>query len=168
MTVGISHALSIFVPVTAAAAYAATGIDPEGPMSEDKGEGTSRLDPSMGLQRELAWRNGRRLCDRRRRLSMYKEAIEQAIEIIKARQVRLEYEAILAGNTVTFDNIRNIARKLRDLRKLPRHRFHANKYGDFVAERSRIELRLVPTNDAGLLKALHTLANSGGGHANPP
>lgn len=46
--------------------------------------GTSRKPPSIDMQRKLAQRDGRRLGDRCRRLPMHEEAIEQAVEVIKA------------------------------------------------------------------------------------
>lgn len=98
---------------------------------------------------------------------MQEEAIEQPVEIIKAGQMGLEDEAIVAGNPMTLDNVRNFAGKVGDLLHFSRHRLDANEHGDFVTERTRIELRLVSTDDAGLFKALHTLADGGRGHADP-
>lgn len=98
------------------------------------------LSPIPLGQRQAARGHGRRLDDRCRRLPVCEEAIEQFVEAVQSRQMRLEDEAVFAGNAMTLAYLRQAPGKLHDLAELSRHRPDPDEHRDRQAERLGIEL----------------------------
>src|SRR4249920_2109297 len=70
------------------------------------------------LDGEKAWADGRRVDDRRRRLAVEDEAVEDPLEVLHRSEVELHEEAVLARDPVALDDLGDLARDLRDLVQL--------------------------------------------------
>src|SRR4051812_24854307 len=111
----------------------------------------------IGVERQTPSGDRRRLDDRRRRLAERREAVDELLEVPDVAHVRLEEEAVLAGDAVALDDLRRGLRDLGDLRELARRRPDADDRGQRVAEGARVDLGAVAGDDAVGLEALHAL-----------
>ena len=93
------------------------------------------------------------------------ELIEQAIKLVNGGKVRLEDEAVLARDAVTFHHFGNAARQFGDSGQLPWVGPDANISGERQSQRRRIEVEPVAANDARLLHTAHTLRDRWRRHA---
>src|SRR4051812_23601916 len=59
----------------------------------------------LGVRRHAAQRHGRRLHDRRGRLAVGGEHVDDVLEVEDVADVRLQEEAVLAGDAVALDDL---------------------------------------------------------------
>src|SRR5688572_20619675 len=83
----------------------------------------------------VAARNRRRVDQRRGRLAVDEEAVEQRAQLVDRAQVHREVEAVLAGDPVALADLRDLRRQLRDARELPGRGLDAHDRRQLVAER---------------------------------
>jgi hypothetical protein len=99
---------------------------------------------------------------------MEEKAIEDAVELIHGREMDLEDEAILTGNAMTFDHLRDAARQFGNGGQLAGVWADPDVSGEGETERRRIEVDVVSPDDPGLLQAADALGHRGRRHPDPP
>src|SRR3954447_5586481 len=90
-----------------------------------------------GVGSHAAQRHGRRLHDRRRRLPVGDEDVDDLLQVQDVADVCLEEEAVLAGDPMALDDLWGALGQLGDLSQLARRGPHADDRGKGVAERAR-------------------------------
>ena len=124
--------------------------------------------PSATTSRDgRATGNRRRVDERRRRAPVGREAVEHAFEVVERPQVQLQEEAVLAGDAVALDDLRDLARDVPDPLELPARRGHPHDGGDRIADRARIDARVVARDHAEPLQTLHPLPDGRRGEVDP-
>ena len=96
--------------------------------------------PGFARQRQVACGNGRRLNQRGGRLSESKKFVQQIVEPLQRRHMRLHDETILAGDAMALDHLGRTLRQCSDLSQLTGHWAHADENRNGVAECGRIDI----------------------------
>ena len=116
---------------------------------------------SAVLKRERARADGRRMDDRRGRLPVENEAVEDGFELLHGPEMELHEEAVFAGDPVALDDLRDLLGDLGDLVELARGGADANDRGERVADRLRVGRRVSLSPPAGPLEPLDALGDGG-------
>src|SRR3954454_6338597 len=103
-------------------------------------------------------RDRRGLDDRRRRLPVQREAVDDLLQVRDVAHVGGHHEAVLARDAAAVDDLLGALRQLGDLGQLARRGAHADDRAQRVAERPRVDERAVAGDDAGVLEAAHAVA----------
>src|SRR3954453_5796228 len=128
---------------------------------------TTRLMRSRRLpaDRDSAPWDGRRLDDRRRRLTQDDEAVDDLFEMRHVPYVRLHEITVVAGHAVALDDLVGLARELGHVGELTGRRPNADDDRQRETERARVDVGLVGADDPARFESLKPLRDSWRGQA---
>ena len=113
------------------------------------------------LKADAARRHRRGLHDRRRRLAVDREAVDDFLEVLDVAHVGAHHVAVLPRHPVALDDLGRVAGDVGNLAQLARRRADADDDAERVAERPRVELGVVAADHAVLLEPREAVGDRG-------